>query len=354
MKGGVWSVLLVMIVVFSPWEVFGQESLQPPLVGSYDTPARDPIVDSLLESALQAADQGEWEQALSILDQAERRSPQDERITSYRQSILELSALDQAQESWATGEAVAVPGSEGVENTVPTKDGDEETPQEPKFTIDRGEDEEKESPVVYRDLVRGTLSLHFLTQLPQNTEASFPLSSAWEFAYTALGADLRGWLPILGRSVGVMMSSSGFRRDMEGTQALYNSLDVGVDLRGFLIESPSSRLELGLDVGIGMLSILKNNAVQRQGAVFVGVWGRDPIFYHLLGTDFLEPFIIGGGLRVYSSLEPNEREVVNYRLEVQWEFPHVQTGFLFEWWNYAEDDGRKTVFSAGLMAGFRF
>jgi Flp pilus assembly protein TadD len=46
-----------------------------------------PEIEALLDAALSSAESGNWEEALSILDEAERMDPLDPRVYSYRSSI---------------------------------------------------------------------------------------------------------------------------------------------------------------------------------------------------------------------------------------------------------------------------
>jgi len=116
-------------------------------------------------------------------------------------------------------------------------------------------------------------------------------------------------------------------------------------------------MEIGLDFGAAMQSSKERGAgVDRSGALFLGLWLSDPVFYHLFDAESLENFLIGGGLRVYSSLATDEQllQTIGYRLDGSWLFPWGQIGTRLSWWDFAIDVGRTNVLAVEVFGGIRF
>ena len=253
-------------------------------------------LEVLLESALSAAEKGQWDQALEWLDRAELLAADDSRIDSYRASILELSALDQAQDSWARGEPAGVNGTQ-----VPS-DGADSSENKPKFVIDRGEDDSRNAASAGRDSVRLDLSFKLLSVNPLTESTVGNWSSPSEFFYSSMGADLRYWFPFLNKSLGLNFRRAGYSWVPGDVNLLFNTLDLGLNLRGFLLETFPARLEIGLDLGASLHTLKPTADTSTQTmAVFLGLWAADPVFFHVFNVDSLRNLIIGGELRIYSS-----------------------------------------------------
>ena len=308
----------------------------------------NPELESLLEYALSSAEQGNWEQALQALDDAERLDTDDPRINSYRASILELHVLDVAQVSWTEGE----PSEVQITGTEADGGEDDDTP---KFVIDRGDKDSRNDPAAYRDNLRLGLSIKMFAVNPLSTETINTWSSGNEFIYASLGTDLRYWMPFLGRSLGVHFRSSGYSWVPGEPGTLFNSLDLGINLRGFLLESLTSRLEIGLDFGASLHTVNDvDTGIDRSGALFLGIWVSDPLFFHIFKVDSLERLVFNGGLRIYSSTTDVILETINYRLEGAWYFNRGYGGVRFEWWDFTIESGPMIMMSFSLYGGFRY
>ncbi|RKX78154.1 MAG: hypothetical protein DRP49_01140 [Spirochaetes bacterium] len=310
----------------------------------------NPEVDALLDFALTSAELGEWDKALNALVDAEKLDPLDPRIPSYKSSILELQALDEAQQSWAEGTAVDVKpaDTDSEQGTV----SDDETP---KFVIDRGENDKRNPPSAYRDTLRLDLGIKIFAVNPLSSETINTWSSSNEFFYSSLRADFRYWMPFLGRSLGFNFRSNGYSWAPGEPDILFNALDLGINLRGFLLENKVSRLELGIDFGGSMLTTNdKNLGVDYSWALYLGLWGADPLFYHIFKVESLERLVFGGGLRIYSSDSQEILETVDYRLDAAWYFNRGFSGIRFEWWDFSIDTGSVNMMSFSLFGGFRY
>ena len=256
-------------------------------------------VDAVLERALRSADLGDWDTALKLLDEAETIAPGDPRIVSYRASFLELYALDDAQQSWVDGESTEVAATGGDEGDTGTV-GDEA----PKFVLDRGDKDLVNKPAMFRDNLRADLSLKLFALNPDTNEISGTWSTGNEFLYSSLRFDLRYWMPFLGRSIGFNFRSNGYSWEPGEPEILFNTLDLGINLRGFLLESVTSRLEIGLDFGASMQTGGDTAPdSSKTFALYLGLWASDPIFYHLFRVESMENLVFGGGLRIYSTAE---------------------------------------------------
>lgn len=311
--------------------------------------AVSPELEKLLDQSLTSAENGDWEQALQALEDAEKIDPRDPRILSYRTSILELYALDEAQNSWSGGEPAE------VENTEPETDSQADEDESPKFVIDRGDRDGGLVPADFRDTLRVDLSLKMFAVNPLSSETVNTWTSANEFFYTSLGLDLRYWMPFLGRSLGFNLRSSGYSWAPGNPDFLFNSLDFGVNLRGFLLESITSRLEIGIDFGLSLHTLNDmDTGIERNGAFFLGLWASDPILFHIFKTDSIERLLFGGGLRIYTSTAEDLLETVNYRLEGSWQFDSANAGVRFEWWDFNIDTGRTIMLSFSLFGGYRY
>ena len=309
-------------------------------------------LEALLDSALCAADQGNWELALSMLDDAEKLAPDDPRISSYRTSIQELSALDEAQQSWSEGIPAEVESPDSNVSPEEGGDGDDETP---KFVIDRGEDDRKDPPSNYRDVLRLDLGIKTFAVNPFTSETLNTWSSSNEFFYSSLRADFRYWMPFLGRSLGFNFRSNGYSWVPGDPDTLFNALDLGINLRGFLLESKLSRLELGLDFGGSMLTTIDvDTGKENNWALYLGLWLADPLFYHIFQAESLERLVFGGGIRIYSSNTQTLLETINYRIDSAWYFKRGFSGIRFEWWNFSIDTRSINVMSFSLFGGFRY
>jgi len=310
----------------------------------------NPELDTLLDFALSSAEQGDWEGALKALDEAEKLDPRDPRITSYRKSILELSALDQAQQSWVKGSPAEVDLSE-----TEASQGIGEDEEGPKFVIDRGESDKQNPPSLFRDMTRLDLGVKFFAVNPLSSETINTWSSGSEFAYSSLRADFRYWMPFLGRSLGFSFRSNGYSWAPGNPDILFNALDIGINLRGFLMESENSRLELGIDFGASMLTTdYSDDGVEHLWALFLGLWGADPLFYHIFKVESLENLVFGGGLRIYSSDSQEILETVNYRVDAAWYFNRGFSGIRFEWWDFTAETAAVNMMSFSLFGGYRY
>ncbi len=310
----------------------------------------NPELERLLVLSLNLAAKGEWEKALQTLDDAKTIDSDDPRIESYRASIIDLMALDKAQNAWSKGQ----PGT--IENeTQNSGDGiiDDNTP---KFVIERDESTAQDDNSQYRDQFRGELSF----KLAAHDSSVDKLVNTWtsleSFVYSSFGAEVRYWFPFLGRSFGVNFRSSGYSWRPSDPAILFNSLDLGINLRGFLMEEDQSRLELGLDFG-GSLHSLKTLSTQQvgyTGVLYFGLWVSDPIFYHLLKVESLENLVFGGGIRVYSSIGEELLETVYYRVDGTWRFEFFHIGARFEWWGFTDSGRQYNPLSFTLYSGIYF
>jgi len=310
----------------------------------------NPEMDALLDYALSSAEIGNWKEALSVLDEAEKLDPLDPRVNSYRSSIEELYALDEAQQSWSGGTPAEVrPTGSDAEQGAAVED------DEPRFVINRGENDKRNSPSLYRDALRLDLGIKTFAVNPLSSETLNTWSSGNEFFYASLRADFRYWLPFLGRSFGFSFRSNGYSWTPGDPEILFNALDLGINLRGFLLETESSRLELGIDFGGSMLTS-KEMAVgsEQNWALYLGLWGADPLFYHIFKVDSLERLISTGGIRIYSSNSQDILETVNYRFDTGWYFDRWFSGVRLEWWDFSVDTGSVNMMSFSLFGGLRY
>ena len=319
--------------------VFGDES-----VPTTEEAAED-VLEALLEAALSAAERGEWESALELLNDAEELNASDPRIASYRQSFLELKAVDAAQDSWAAGEPAEVAG----DGELPP---DDETP---KFTLDRGEKDRRYDPANFRDRFRAETAVKIVAVNPEESSGHNVWGSAEEFFYASLRTELRYWLPFLGKSLGFNFRNNGYSWLPGSPSILFSSLDLGVNVRGFLLESLTSRLEVGIDFGVSMNSLSTlGGSVDRRSALFLGLWISDPVIYHLFNLETFENLVLGMGLRIYSSASAELLERVVYRLDGAWQLEHWCFGTRFEWWDLGTLTEEKNLMSMSLFAGYRF
>ncbi len=310
----------------------------------------NPELDALLEYALLSAEMGNWDLALEALDDAEKLESEDPRISSYRLSIEELYALDLAQQSWVEGEPAEVETAE-----ADITDGNEDEEDTPKFVIDRGDNDKSRDPSEFRDNLRLELSVNLFSVNPLTSETINTWSTANEFFYASLGADFRYWMPFLGRSIGFNFRSSGYSWKPGEPELLFNALDLGINLRGFLLENDISRLELGIDFGVSFLNSNDvDTGINRETVLFLGMWGSDPLLYHLFKVESLEKLVFGAGLRIYSSNSAEILETVHYRFDGAWYFKRGFSGIRFEWWDFTVASGGINMMSFSLFGGFRY
>lgn len=315
--------------------------------------AREAEFERILDESLSAAEAGEWESALELLDKAETYYPEDPRIADYRISFTELAALESAQNSWAGG----TPAEVTVENPTTADDGDEVSgdTEEPKFTIDRGDMDPRESPILTRDNFRAELSLRLFSIDPVDSYARNGWTSVDEFFYTCLGADVAYWMPFMRKSLGFNFRSSGYAYRPGNPSLIFNTLDIGLNIRGFLAETKTSRLEIGLDFGGSFQSTIDVAvSTDRSWSLYLGLWASDPLLYHLFNADSLENLLFGGGIRIYSSFSDEIFEMVNYRLDASWLFLGGHVGVRLEWWDFVISDTRTNMTSLSLIGGYRF
>lgn len=310
---------------------------------SVDIPESE--LNELLDLALSLAERRLWAEAFQALDDAEKLDSTDPRIHSYRISFQKLSEVDEAQRHWTSGKV--------AEEKLPETKADSESPSQPKFTIDRGERDERKDPAELRDNLRVDLSLKLFALDSQSSELEGVWLTGDEFIFSALGLDARYWMPFIGKAGGFNLRSSGYSWPPGKPNYLFNSLDLGIDFRGFVRESTTSRLEIGIDFGVS-LHTKKEVDIRYNPALFLGFWAQDPILYHVFNIDSLERLVFGGGLRIYSSAREEIVDLVDYRLEGSWYFNHGYLGVRLEWWNFAATLGRKNLFSSSLFGGIRY
>ncbi len=309
--------------------------------------------EKLLEAALAAAERRDWKIAYSLLEQAESYFPDDKRIESYRVSFEELEALEAAQLSWKDGTPSKVnnPYSESSEDF----EGAEDAAGGPKFTIDRGERDPRESPVLTRRQFLGEVAVKLAATDPYTRDMVNTWSSSNEFLYSALNADVRYWLPFINRIIGLTLRNSGYSRRPGQPGSLQNASDLGLNLRGFLLETKSSRLELGLDFGTSLLSRLDVGSSARYNvAFFLGFWLTDPVFYHLFNADSLEDLLFGAGVRIYSLKAEELLEIINFRLDGSYTINNGHAGIRVEWWRFVDLGQWRNTLSVSLTGGYSF
>lgn len=357
--------LLILFLSFlAGHQVFSQESTAPDdAAQAVDErmEARNSEFERLLQESLSAAESGEWDRALALLDAAEDIRPEDPRIADYRASFLELAALESAQVSWSDGTpsevTVADPGTgdpAGDGNSDPASGSGE--PEEPRFTIDRGEMDPRESPVLTRDFLRSEVSLKFFTVDPDSSEAVNGWNTTDEFLYSSLGVDVAGWLPLVRRSIGFNFRYGGYAYLPGDPQIMFNTLDLGINIRGFLAESKTSRLEIGLDFGGAFQSSLDvaQGDADRNWSLFLGLWFSDPLLFHLFNADSLENLLFGGGIRIYSSAAEEIFDTINYRIDSSVVFSGGHLGIRLEWWDFVYTGTRTNMLSFSILGGYRF
>ncbi|OQX29143.1 MAG: hypothetical protein B0D92_05360 [Spirochaeta sp. LUC14_002_19_P3] len=298
-------------------------------------------LEDLLDTSLSLAAEGKWEEALKALEEARKLSPDDERITSYEISISELKALEDG--SNPTQESKSVPDS------TPDK-------QEPKFVIERDENSLNRNPAQYRDLFRGGLAFKIFVIDPLTNNFVNTWSSLEAFAYSSFTADVRVWMPFIGKSLGFNARSSGYSWPPKDSSLLVNILDLGGNLRGFLLEDQLARMEIGFDFGASMFSKknLNDNSLTRNAALFLGLWISEPLFYHLFKTNGLAPLLLGGGIRIYAIMGEVPAETLNYYVDGRWQFKNFHTGIRLEWWNFPGSGTQQNPVSFSVFFGAHF
>lgn len=297
----------------------------------------------LLDLALSLAEKGLWKEAFQTLDDAEKLDPMDSRIQSYRISFQELSALDEAQKRWISGE----------KTEVKLPESEVESPSQPKFVINREKRDEKENPVKQRDSLRIDFSLKLFALDTQTLESRNVWLTGNEFIFSSLGLDARYWMPFLGKTGGFSLRSSGYSWTQGSPSYLLNSLDLGTNLRGFILERALSRLETGIDFGVS-LHTKKAIDTEFSPVLFLGFWAQDPVLYHVLRINSLERLVFGGGLRIYLSTREKTVDLVDYRIESSWYFDHAYVGLRFEWWVFTTALDRSNMFSPSFFSGIRY
>lgn len=307
----------------------------------------NPELEELLAEALEYAERGEWDRALERLDEAERTAPNDERIASYRSSVKELRAVDAAQNAWAEGESVEVEREEN-EEAVETAE---------KFVIDRSEERAEEDAAMGRSRLHGDLGIKFFVQDPIIRDMVNSWSSADEFFYSSVNLNVRYWLPFARRVFGLYFSSNGFSWRPARPSLVVNTLNLGIGFRGFLLESPSSRLELGIDFGAALYSekTPASGEILRRIPLFLGLTISDPLFYHIFRADSLENLVFGAEVRFYTAARDQEFiENLSYRVDAAWRFNWAEAGVRLEWWDFVVSGVRRSPLSFSLFGGFRY
>ena len=307
----------------------------------------NPELEELLAEALEYAERGEWDRALERLDEAERTAPNDERIASYRSSVKELRAVDAAQNAWAEGESVEVEREED-EEAVETAE---------KFVIDRSEERAGEDAAMGRSRLHGDLGIKFFVQDPIIRDMVNSWSSADEFFYSSVNLNVRYWLPFARRVFGLYFSSNGFSWRPARPSLVVNTLNLGIGFRGFLLESSSSRLELGIDFGAALYSekTPASGEISRRIPLFLGLTISDPLFYHIFRADSLENLVFGAEVRFYTAARDQEFiENLSYRVDAAWRFNWAEAGVRLEWWDFVVSGVRRSPLSFSLFGGFRY
>jgi hypothetical protein len=162
-------------------------------------------------------------------------------------------------------------------------------------------------------------------------------------------------MPFLGRSIGFNFRSNGYSWEPGEPEILFNTLDLGINLRGFLLESVTSRLEIGLDFGASMQTGGDTSTdSSKTFALYLGLWASDPIFYHLFRVESMENLVFGGGLRIYSTAENQLSDNIVYRLDSAWQFKNGFSGVRLEWWDFLVSGDRTIMMSFSVFGGYRY
>lgn len=309
----------------------------------------DVELENLLSLALQLSSNSEWDAALKALDDAALINPEEPRIASYRHSFTELKALDEAQKTWL----------EGNTSEVKRESSSQEPPQEeeePKFVIDHKTENTKIYLEQFRDQFRVELALKILTS-DSNSQNLMGTWTSWEeFAYASLGLDIRYWFPFLKRILGINVTSSGYSWKVGNPSIIFNALDFGVNLRGFLAETPQARLEIGLDLGASLQTEFfpVENTHAYDVMAYLGAWISDPVFYHLFKWEKVKDLIFRGEIRIYSASGEEFDETLFYKVDGIWKFKNFYTGLGLEAWNFLETGTHRNTTSFTLFGGFYF
>ena len=324
------SRIIILFFLFSPFIVSAQ---------SEDVSLENPELENLLDQALELAYDEQWDDALAMLKQAENLNTEDPRIDSYRESIRKLRGLDEPQQAW----------DEDVEIS-------EDEPLEPKFVIDRQDDGLKRAPLQSRDIFRGEVGLKFFVVDTILDDAVNSWSSLEEVFLSSVTLDLRYWFPFLGRSLGISSGSRGYSWRPGQPDYIVNFLDLGINLRGFLLEEQNSRMELGLDFGISLKSTRynKHNLFTNKMNLFFKLWISDPVLFHLFRAEALENLLFIAALQFHADTGAGATETINITSDVAWRFRRMIAGIRFEWWDISEFAGNSIIPSFALFGGLHF
>ena len=307
-------------------------------------------LELLLEEAIFKASRGMWNEVLALLDDAERQFPGNEKIDIYRQSVEELRNLEREYES---GEIEQEYPDNGEDSTEEENKIDEETESQEPFVINHSLEDKKKDNEGLRDSFRFLAGLKLLSIDSQNSREINIFNSANGFLYSYLNVHAQFWFTFLGDSVGFMVESSGF--EIRNFPALYNKINLGINIRGFLFETEEARMEVGSDIGVAMNNHLLRGHEERYYTPFLKVWVRDSLLYRLFKNDVLQNLIIESYFMLYPVVDGLDIDLLNYGFDLSWKISNYFLGTAFDWWYDTLDNGENRIsFGFSVFMGYRY
>ena len=307
-------------------------------------------LELLLEEAMFKASRGMWNEALALLGDAERQFPGNEKIDVYRQSMEELRNLERDYES---GEIQEKYPDNGEKSTEEDNEIDEETESQEPFVIDHPLEDRQKNNEGLRDSLRLLVGLKLLSIDSQSSREINIFNSANGFLYSYLNVHAHFWFTFLGQSLGLMVESTGF--EIRNFPALYNKVNLGINIRGFLSETEEARMEVGLDIGVTMNNHLLRGREERYYTPFLKLWIRDRLLYRLFKSDVLQNLFIQSHFMLYPAVDVLDIDLLNYGFDLSWKISNYFLGTVFDWWHDRLDNGGDRIsFGFSVFMGYRY
>lgn len=340
--------LLFFILILLPAILYSQT----------DPPLPEKELDVRIDRALDHFGEGDYEKAISLLENVLVIDPENERASDLLISIRELYEM----ETGTTGEESSLtekPDFSINDPEIPEEDPQEEEELEkPDFSI-RDEDNELIQPVQTRSRFELFLSSNLVFPWDNGEESIvFPDEGTHSVSFTA---DMDMYLNRWNRIIGFAGTYSLFLLDPEGgdfSDSMLHVVDGMISFRTFFREEIDSRIIFKLSAGYR--GYFSNGYdfydVERQylNGFNMGINLEGPFIYYFWTNQFFKRFILDLDMNLLFFPEINTLNLFDFRLNGRYQFDHFAMGIHFGAYSVITTVDVEYIWMSGLNVSFSF
>lgn len=305
---------------------------------------------------LDALSQGDFTEALEILDAAIVLVPQDSLLQDMRVSVRELQILSEKETVPTllnTDQYVFYePGSPG-ENP-----GDEAIIESPDFVEELVESRQITSFEEARDAFIVSIGGQWeeSRSIYLEDDALYQHDSIGTMSPTpGLFGDLQYYLKSVDRALGVNARYYGNLYNPEYGDILFHQMDLGIMLRGFFLESEEARSSMGFRFGVSLLFLNEYKESVKDlvsaNALTFGVFYSDALFRHIFRkSNFFRKLMFDIGMDYYYLTQSENSYMIRSNAVLAYQFsPGFRLGVSGRLVSTAQDIQVLSAWSMGLQ-----